>query len=219
MDKMNLSTFNFKYIVSLLIVNFLLLILFIFFNLIVRSLIDNSLQLEVYHGYGKEILSKINYEIINTGTSHGYSVYYQALGVNGLNLAKSGQSFEYDLEKLKYYNSLIGYDTKIIIPVSFHSFCNVPTDWLPHEVIFNDNFPILGLNKIITIRNHFSLNSSKFYNNDFVSSDQVIIPLECDYSESLHYLKKIMISFDNVILITTPYLINNLAPEEEFVNF
>lgn len=62
-------------------------------------------------------------KLVNLGTSHGmYGLFYSMIDFSKMNLARSAQSFYYDLELLKKYSNKLNKRIVVIIPISMFSF-------------------------------------------------------------------------------------------------
>lgn len=114
-----------------------------FISQIVEDYIDRDLL-----KFKKYLNIKNNYvKMVNIGTSHGmYGLFYQKTDYTKMNLARSAQSFYYDLQLLKKYNKKIKKDAVIIIPVSILSFYSEG-----REDINQNYIPLLEKNDIIGV--------------------------------------------------------------------
>lgn len=189
--------------------------------MITRLVLNDQLKKTYRSEFDTSIIESSPYKYISLGTSHGInSIDFNYFGINGLNLAKAGQPYRYDLEKLDYYENLIGDNTLIIIPVSFHSLCLDESDWLPHEVIYNDWFPILGMPKILTLRTYVQgtgYNQELLENTNFNQPNEIeVVPTYCNDEIAIGYLRLILQQYKNTILITTPYLESYLGDLDDF---
>lgn len=217
---MNSFIFNFNSVKNFIILNIIIFSVFVGANFMIRGSLDRQLR-ETYRSEYETIqLSSSPYKFISIGTSHGiYSIDFSYVDINGLNIAQAGQPYRYDLEKLLYYDNLIGPDTLIIIPVSFHSLCLDDDNWLPYEVVYRDNFPILGMSNILTLRTYLQghgSNQDSLDNEFFDTEYEKITPSNCNEMLGLHYLELIIKRYKNVLLITTPYLEKYLGPIDDF---
>lgn len=224
MGKMSSYISNFKYMVKFVRLNITILLLFLILNFLVRISLNSQLANSFRNEFDTSILSDEPYDFLSIGTSHGVrSIDFNYYGVHGLNIAKAGQPFRYDLKKLHYYEKLYDNFTLLVIPVSFHSLCHDEENWLPHETIYNNQFPIVGMENILTLRAYFletGYNLALMQSNDFNASFYgEISPTNCDSYLGISYLESILELHKNSVLITTPYLEEYLVSQNEFYEF
>jgi hypothetical protein len=222
--KINLSISNFKSVRSVILINLIICSLYITLNLGIRYELNKQLSYSFRSEYDENILLTGSfYDYVSVGTSHGVnSIDFNYFGIKGLNLAKAGQPFKYDLEKLNYYGHLIDNNTIIIVPVSFHSFCLVDEEWLPHEVIYKYKFPILGMSRILTLRTYLQytdVEKSGFETEFNNKPNKITLPSNCDTKKAFGYLEMIIQNHEKVILITTPYFIEFLGASNDYDEF
>jgi hypothetical protein len=222
MERVNSSTFNSKTFKSFVANNIIILLVFLFANILVRYSLDEQLGYTYRSEFQESILIDGVYDYVSVGTSHGInSIDFNSHRVHEINLAKAGQPFKYDLEKLYFYERFIDNKTVVIVPISFHSFCLDNEEWLPHEVIYNYSFPILGMSRILTLRTYITTTADELAGNlmSFNAKNDFIIPPDCDVSNAKGYLELIIQEHENVVLITTPYLSQYLGSYQDFNNF
>jgi len=170
----------------------------------------------------QELLNGI--QVANTGTSHG-SVSFDWKNndrIHGINFGRSGQPPYWDLFLLDYYKDFLT-DALIIIPISFHTFC-MNEQYDPIESIYTSRLPFFGIG---ASQYSFDLIRREHNDKDFPSdsfnferfSENTIKPSQCEketIDNNLSYFSEIINSFDNVVLITTPYYIPSLDHLNEF---
>ncbi len=162
------------------------------------------------------------FDYVNVGTSHGsVSIVYED---NGLNLARSGQSFKYDYLLLDFYKEHISDETIIIVPISMHSFCNVFQGTI-YEQYEDDYMPILGMKNFTRYIGNI-LTSKDIYSKgykpdefDFDYTKNSAEPnLTCNEDiliENIGYVESIIDNFPNkIVLVTTPYYYEAISEDE-----
>jgi len=211
---------------SLLITNLMLIFVFITSNIIFIMWRTSLLSEKVIGEFQtQDVIDSI--QVVNTGTSHG-SVSFDWKSnnrINGLNLGRSGQPLFWDNYLLNFYSNSVN-DSLILVPISFHTFC-MSDEYTPLEAIYESQIPLLG---IVSTQQAIDLvrraNTDNPFPNDTFNfrgfSSNSIEPRSCsaeDVSRNVEHIKRIIDSFDKVVLLTTPLYIPSLKDLEYFDDF
>ena len=197
---------------KLVILNVALLILYLLLSFGFSEWRADYLDVTFYGEFQNFSVSE-SFDVVNTGTSHG-SVSFDwkiTKNLNGLNLARSSQSFQQDLFLLNNYKDDV-FNAIIIVPVSFHSFCFTDYDYNPILKLFGNQLPFFGISQTAASID-LLINSEidrPFPNDEFINEDffvNKLKPSKCNatiVNRNLNYLIEIISTYD-VVLITTPY--------------
>lgn len=145
-----------------MIVNFILSIILIISLYLISQLTKYYIQGDLLKLKNYLTLEKKSVKLVNLGTSHGmYGLLYSNIDFSKINLARSVQSFYYDLELLKKYQDKLNKNAVIIIPISIFSFYSHDRDNInQYYVHLLKKEEILGVN---TLKYYLSSNFSIIY--------------------------------------------------------
>ena len=208
-------------------INLFLMIIYFISNFAFNWYLTEYLEVQYLGEFENYDLSNEPYDYVNVGTSHGsVSFDWKTHDINGLNLGSSGQPLVQDQFLLKQHENYLDNDVKVIVPISFHTFC-MDQNLLPGaETIYNDSIRLLGMVRTDWVLRYLINNENKSYPSDSFDFDRfnpnAIKPAECSEDQvqtSMNIINEIINEYENVILVTTPYYVESLSEIEYFNQF